>query len=73
MIIQGGFTLAKKFTKNIKGFNEKGLYNPETHVIVGTKDGEETNILDILALLSKDGEEISVALKVEDSTEDIEE
>jgi phosphotransferase system HPr-like phosphotransfer protein len=65
--------MAKKFTKTIKGFNEKGLYNSETQTIIGTKDGEETNILDILALIAKDGQEISIAIKQEDTFEDIEE
>ncbi|MCP1159428.1 hypothetical protein [Bacillus infantis] len=65
--------MAKKFTKTIKGFNEKGLYNPDTYVITGSKDGEETNILEVLALLSKDGQEISIQAKQEDTIEDIEE
>jgi hypothetical protein len=65
--------MGKKFTKNIKGFTEKGFYNPETHVITGSKDGEETNLLEILSLLAKDGLEISVSLKQEDTIEDIEE
>lgn len=64
--------MAKKFTKNIKGFTEKGLYNPDTYIITGTKDGDENNILDILNLLSKDGNEISITIKQEDSIEDIE-
>lgn len=65
--------MGKKFTKTIKGFNEKGLYNPETHTIIGTKDGEETNILDVLALIGKDGQEISISVKQEDTLDDIEE
>jgi phosphotransferase system HPr-like phosphotransfer protein len=65
--------MGKRFTKTIKGFNEKGLYNPETHKILGTKDGEETDILEILELISKDGQEISISIKQEDTIEDIEE
>lgn len=65
--------MAKKFTKTIKGFNEKGFYNPETQTIVGSKDGEETNLLEILELIAKDGQEISIAIKQEDTIEDIEE
>jgi phosphotransferase system HPr-like phosphotransfer protein len=65
--------MGKKFTKTIKGFNEKGFYNPETYIITGSKDSEETNILDILSLIAKDGQEISIAIKQEDSIEDIEE
>lgn len=65
--------MAKKFTKTIKGFTEKGFYNPETRKITGSKDGEETDILEVLALLSKDGQEISISAKQEDTIEDIEE
>ncbi len=65
--------MGKKFTKTIKAFQEKGLYDPDTQVITGSKDGEETNILDVLALLAKDGQEISIAVKQEDTIEDIEE
>jgi phosphotransferase system HPr-like phosphotransfer protein len=65
--------MAKKFTKTIKGFTEKGFYNPETQTITSSKDGEETNILHILNLLSRDGQEISISAKQEDTIEDIEE
>jgi phosphotransferase system HPr-like phosphotransfer protein len=65
--------MAKKFTKTIKAFKETGLYNPETQVITGSKDCEETNILEILELLSRNGQEITISAKVEDTIEDIEE
>jgi len=64
--------MAKKFTKTIKGFTEKGFYNPETQVITGSKDGDETDILEVLAVLAKDGQEISIAIKQEDNIDDIE-
>lgn len=65
--------MGKKTTKTIRKFSEKGLYNPDTQTITGSKDGEETNVLDILALLSADGQEISIDVKQEDSIDDIEE
>lgn len=61
--------MGKKFTKNIKGFNLKGFYNPETGII-NDKDGDE-NILELLATLAKDGQEISIASKQEDTVDDI--
>lgn len=61
--------MGKKFTKNIKGFTLKGFYNPETGII-NDKDGDE-NIIELLATLAKDGEEISVSAKTEDTIEDI--
>lgn len=65
--------MAKKFTKNIKGFTEKGFYNPETHVITGSKDADENNLLEILEMIAKDGQEISISIKQEDTVEDISE
>lgn len=62
--------MGKKFTKTIKGFTLKGFYVPETGKI-GDKDGEE-NVHELLALLAKSGQEISISAKVEDTIEDIE-
>jgi hypothetical protein len=65
--------MAKKTTKTIRKFSEKGFYNPNTHIITGSKEGEETNVLDILAKLSSGGQEISIDVKQEDGIDDIEE
>lgn len=62
--------MGKKFTKNIKGFNLKGFYNPETGII-SDKDGDE-NIIELLALLAQEGEEISISSKTETGIDDIE-
>ena len=62
--------MGKKYTKNTKGFNLKGFYNPETGVI-SDKDGDE-NVIELLAKLAKEGLEISINSKTEDEIGDIE-
>lgn len=63
--------MAKYQTKTIKSFTEKGFYNPEDGNIIGSKDGEVTNVVDVLNQISQ-GEEISIVIKVEDAVDSIE-
>lgn len=62
--------MGKKFTKNIRGFNLKGFYDPSTGII-SDKDGDE-NIQELLATLANEGQEIVIAAKTEDTIDDIE-
>lgn len=64
--------MAKYQTKTIKSFTEKGLYNPEDGNIIGSKEGDISNIEDVLRQITSNGDEISITIKVEDSIDTIE-
>lgn len=64
--------MAKKVTKTTRSFTEKGLYDLETGNIIGSKDGEISNISEILSIICSSGEEVSITIKVEDAVDSIE-
>lgn len=65
--------MAKKQTKTIYSFQEKGYYNPEDKTIIGEKDGEVTDILELFSKMGgKEGALLTFALKKEDGFEDLE-
>lgn len=64
--------MAKYQTKTIKSFTEKGLYNPEDGNLIGSKDGEVSNIEEVLRQITSNGDEVSITIKVEDAVDSIE-
>lgn len=66
--------MAKYETKNIRKFQEEGLYNQDTQIITSMQKGheeEETNLVDILAKMASDGSPLKIIITKEDKIDEI--
>jgi GTP-binding protein EngB required for normal cell division len=67
--------MAKYETKNIRKFQEEGIYNPDTYIVTSMQKGhedEETNLVEILTKMSSDGSPLKIVITKEDKIDEIE-